>query len=315
LVQTWKRNHAGNRDVVNAALNFFRSQGFRYSLAPGEYKKNDLDEFLFRRRTGFCEHYAASFATLMRIAGIPARVVTGYLGGEYNELGHFFVVRQSDAHAWCEVWLTDGGPNMTGAWERVDPTSVIAPERLTLGLNSLLEKEALAGQAPVQNGVFKRILTRWPIITRARMAWQMLSYSWDVHVLSFDADAQDALVQSLGIGQRIPLSPLNLSMIGIVLLLIVYAAWNRFRTTPPIDRVRILYETFCDKLARLGVSRDLVEGPMDFSKRAGRLLPNNSKEIQNVMRDYIALRYSANTDSKLLNRFAVEVTMFGRERP
>src|SRR5262249_6929352 len=102
-----------SRGVVNNALQFFRTQGFTYSLTPGEYA--DLDEFLLRRRVGFCEHYAASFATLMRLAGIPARVVVGYLGGEYNDLGHFFLVRQSDTHAWCEVWLPENG------WTRVDP--------------------------------------------------------------------------------------------------------------------------------------------------------------------------------------------------
>src|SRR5262249_56107165 len=92
-----------------------------------------LDEFLFRRRVGFCEHYATSFATLMRLAGIPARVVVGYLGGEYNDLGHFVLVRQADAHAWCEVWFPENG------WTRVDPTNAVAPGRANLDLTSFLE--------------------------------------------------------------------------------------------------------------------------------------------------------------------------------
>src|SRR5437667_1840463 len=111
------------RATVNSALQFFRTQRFRYSLSPGEYNKNDLEEFLFHRRTGFCEHYAASFATLMRLAGIPARVVVGYLGGEYNDLGGFFLVHQADTHAWCEVWIPENG------WTRIDPTRVVAPRR------------------------------------------------------------------------------------------------------------------------------------------------------------------------------------------
>ena len=95
LAQSWATEKAKPRAIVNKALEFFRTQGFRYSFSPGEYGKNDLDEFLFHRRLGFCEHYAASFATLMRLAGIPARVVTGYLGGEYDRMGQFFLVPTS----------------------------------------------------------------------------------------------------------------------------------------------------------------------------------------------------------------------------
>src|SRR4029077_5802534 len=105
LAQSWTAQNSTPRAIINSALQFFRTQGFRYSLSPGEYRKNDLEQFLFHRRVGFCEHYAASFATLMRLAGIPARVVVGYLGGEYNDLGHFIRVRQADTHAWCELWL------------------------------------------------------------------------------------------------------------------------------------------------------------------------------------------------------------------
>src|SRR5205823_5219745 len=147
------------------------------SPSPGEYGKNDLDEFLFHRRLGFCEHYAASFATLMRLAGIPARVVTGYLGGEYNEIGHFFLVRQADAHAWCEVWFPDSG------WERVDPTAVVAPDRVNLGLNFFLERRAATGQLDNTQSTFARQLARWPIFGRARLGWQTLSYAWDTRVL------------------------------------------------------------------------------------------------------------------------------------
>src|SRR5205814_3694683 len=130
LAQSWTTQNSDPRAIVNNALQFFRTHQYRYSLSPGEYKKNDLDQFLFRRRVGFCEHYAASFATLMRLAGVPARVVCGYLGGEYNEFGRFFLVRQADTHAWCEVWLPDSG------WMRVDPTSVVAPDRVNLGFAS-----------------------------------------------------------------------------------------------------------------------------------------------------------------------------------
>src|SRR5437763_8996573 len=132
LAQSWRATDPDPHAIVGRALDFFQTQRFRYSLSPGEYKRNDLEEFLFRRRIGFCEHYAASFATLMRLAGVPARVVVGYLGGEFNDLGDFFLVRQADTHAWCGVWLPENG------WTRVDPTSAVAPGRASLDLTSYL---------------------------------------------------------------------------------------------------------------------------------------------------------------------------------
>ena len=135
LAQSWAASRCESaRRSEGWRWNTFGTQGFRYSLAPGEYEENGLDDFLFSRRVGFCEHYAGSFATLMRLAGIPSRVVAGYLGGEFNAYGGFFIVRQSDAHAWCEVWLPDAG------WQRVDVTSVVAPDRVNLGFQSFLER-------------------------------------------------------------------------------------------------------------------------------------------------------------------------------
>src|SRR5438445_13172415 len=139
LAQSWVARNSNSRAIINSALQFFRTQGFRYSLSPGEYRNNDVEEFLFHRRVGFCEHYAASFATLMRLAGIPARVVVGYVAGEYNDLGRFFLVRQSDTHAWCEVWIPDHG------WMRVDPTTAVAPDRAGLDLSSFLASRVASG--------------------------------------------------------------------------------------------------------------------------------------------------------------------------
>src|SRR5947208_13704256 len=156
LAQSWTAQNSNPRATVNNALQFCQTQGFRYSLSPGEYKKDDLDEFLFQRRVGFCEHYAASFATLMRLAGVPARVVAGYLGGEYNEFGRFFLVRQADTHAWCEVWLPESG------WQRVDPTSVVAPERVNLGLEFFLARRGVSNRT---GNTFARNLAQQPIFT------------------------------------------------------------------------------------------------------------------------------------------------------
>src|SRR5262249_8054876 len=173
LAQSWTAQNSNPRSITNNALQFFRTQGFRYSLSPGEYRKNDLDQFLFHRRIGFCEHYAASFATLMRLAGIPARVVVGYLGGEYNDLGHFVLVRQADTHAWCEVWFPDSG------WTRVDPTTAVAPGRASLDLNSFLERRIASGQMDPRRSAFVTKLAQSALFTDVRLALETLSFQWD----------------------------------------------------------------------------------------------------------------------------------------
>src|SRR5205807_215666 len=255
LAQSWTTDKAAPRDIVEKALEFFRTQGFLYSPSPGEYGKNDLDEFLFHRRLGFCEHYAASFATLMRLAGIPARVVTGYLGGEYNEIGHFFLVRQADAHAWCEVWFPDGG------WQRVDPTAVVAPDRVNLGFNFFLDRRSAAGQLDNTQSVFGRKLARWPIFARARLGWQTLSYAWDTRVLSFDGDEQESFFASIGIAGHGPFFLIVGTVVIAIVLLALYAGWTHLRTRPCGDRIKSIYESFCRKAARLGAQRNPSEGP------------------------------------------------------
>jgi transglutaminase-like putative cysteine protease len=308
LVQSWIAQDSNPRAIVNTALQFFRMQGFRYSLSPGEYKKNELDEFLFHRRIGFCEHYAASFATLMRVAGIPSRVVAGYLGGEYNELGRFFLVRQADTHAWCEVWLQDSG------WTRVDPTTVVAPGRASLDLNSFLERRIAAGEMQANRSAFVTQLTRSAIFTKLRLAWETLNYQWDTRVLGFDADVQDVLLTSLGFVNRGPVLLIAEILVVAAALLVVYAGWMQLRTRPRVDRVQALYERFCRKAARLGVRRSIWEGPADFSRRAAQLLPNESERIRQISNTYIALRYSSDSPALVLNRFAKEVRAFAAHR-
>src|SRR6266481_3753986 len=194
LAHSWTVQNRDSRGVVNSALQFFRTQGFSYSLTPGEY--DSLEEFLFRRRVGFCGHYATSFATLMRLAGIPARVVVGYLGGEYNDLGHFFLVRQADAHAWCEVWIPEKG------WTRVDPSAAVAPGRASLDLTSFLETRIASGQMGARQNALIAQLLRSAVFTNVRFVWQTLSYQWDTRLVAFDADVQDVLLTSMGIASR-----------------------------------------------------------------------------------------------------------------
>jgi transglutaminase-like putative cysteine protease len=308
LAQSWTGQNSNPRAVVNNALQFFRTQGFRYSLTPGEYRKNNLDQFLFHRRVGFCEHYAASFATLMRAAGIPARVVVGYLGGEYNDLGRFFLVRQADTHAWCEVWLPGSG------WTRVDPTTAVAPGRASLDLSSFLERRIASGQMEGRRSALVTQLAQSALFTNVRLALETLSYEWDTRLLPFDADVQEVLLDSIGLANRGPFALVIEILIVAVALLVLYFGWMQLRTRSRGDRVRALYERFCQRAARLGVRRDPWEGPSDFSSRAAQLLPNESRRIREISNTYIALRYASQPAGVVLETFAKEVSAFGVHR-
>jgi transglutaminase-like putative cysteine protease len=306
VAQSWAAQSSNPHAVVTSALQFFRTRGFRYSLSPGEYGRNALDEFLFHRRTGFCEHYAASFATLMRLAGIPSRVVVGYLGGEYNDLGKFFLVRQADTHAWCEVWLPGSG------WTRVDPTSVVAPGRASLDLSSFLASGRVPGAAVARGNALVSRLARLAVVNRIRLLWEALNYEWDTRLLGFDADVQKAFLESLGLSTGKPLQLLAGVLATAVALLACYFGWTQWRTRPHVDRVKTLYERFCQKLTRAGVERAPWEGPWDFARRAAALLPNNSDRIKQISEAYIALRYAPAPTDASLKKFAQDVKAFLR---
>src|SRR5215211_4485829 len=303
LAHSWAGQDRDSRGVVNSALQFFRTQGFSYSLTPGEY--DNLEEFLFRRRVGFCEHYATSFATLMRLAGIPARVVVGYLGGEYNDLGHFFLVRQADTHAWCEVWLPEKG------WIRVDPTAAVAPGRASLDFTSFLETRLASGQMGARQNAWIAQLLRSGVFTNVRFIWQTLSYVWDTRLVAFDADVQDVLLTSMGIASRGMVFLVVEILLVAIALLAIYFGWMQLRTRSRVDRVKALYEYFCRKIARLGVPRDPCEGPLDFARRAAQSLPNESNHIQQIADTYILLRYAPQPALGMLDRFAKDVNAFG----
>src|SRR5262245_14728253 len=303
LAQSWLVQDRDSGAVVSRALQFFRTQGFSYSLTPGEY--DDLEEFLFHRRLGFCEHYASSFATLMRLAGIPASVVVGYLGGEYNDLGHFFLVRQADTHAWCEVWLPENG------WTRIDPTSAVAPGRASFDLSSFLETRIASGKMGIRRNALIAQLLRSGVFTHVRFLWQTLSYEWDTRLLAFDADVQDVLLTAMGIASRGPAFLIVEILLVVIALLAIYFALMQLRTRSRADRVKALYEYFCRKMARLGVPRDPCEGPLDFARRAAESLPNESNRIREIADTYILLRYAPQPAHGMLDRFAKEVNAFG----
>ncbi|MEI8342739.1 MAG: DUF3488 and transglutaminase-like domain-containing protein, partial [Verrucomicrobiota bacterium] len=276
LVQSWMLENPDPHAVMRKGLQFFEKEKFRYSLSPGEYGEDALDDFLFRRRTGFCEHYAAAFATLMRVAGIPARVIVGYQGGEFNAMGHYLIVRQSYAHAWCEVWVPGSG------WERVDPTGVLAPERVNMGFDSFFEMRATsdAGAETGGIGTIGIALRRRGILHDLQLAWETISYEWDTHVTGYDEDTQKSLFVRFGLLNTGPAMIFGwLILIGSVVMA-VQAVITWWCARPVRDPLVLLYHRFCRRAAALGAIREIWEGPQQFSERAVKLIPSQAERIR-----------------------------------
>jgi transglutaminase-like putative cysteine protease len=180
LARQWQAQSANDAAIVARALTLFRQEPFHYTLAPPPLGLNAVDGFLFASRRGFCEHYAGSFVFLMRAAGVPARVVTGYQGGEKNPLGGHYVIRGRDAHAWAEVWLAGQG------WVRVDPTAAVAPSRVERGI---------AGALPAHERIGGFVDAGW--LMPLRLTWDLVNNQWNVWVLGYDDDRQRRLLERL----------------------------------------------------------------------------------------------------------------------
>jgi len=278
---------------VAAALEFLRSGGFVYSLEPEQLGAEQIDDFLFRTRTGFCGHYASAFSVLMRAGGVPARVVTGYLGGEWNSIGGYLMVRQSDAHAWVEVWLTGRG------WTRVDPTAVVEPARLQRGAFDLL---------PEAMSTSTRLLRASPWLTHLLQRWDAANSWWNERVVKFDYGTQIDVLEFLGIHAK-DARALGWAFIAALLGWLAVIAWT-FRggaRAPRPDTTARAYALLCRKLARGGLAREPQQGPLAYAQalRTGR--PGLTPETQALLERYAQLRYgkpSPQTHAREVEEFA-----------
>jgi protein-glutamine gamma-glutamyltransferase len=264
---------------IDAVLRYFHTNGFVYSLTPPLLDYNSVDDFLFNTHSGFCGHYASAFVSLMRAAGIPARVVTGYLGGEWNPVGGYFVIRQSDAHSWAEVWLEGRG------WARVDPTAVVAPDRLTRGMLDLLPN---AGSAE------SRFLRASPGLIGLLQRWDALNTWWTDHVLKFDYRSQLNLLSRLGI-QTPDLMMVGWIFGGALMSWLLWIAWQIGRSPLQAqpDRLARAYARLCRKLARVGVPRADHEGPLAYADVVSEKRPDLATAVRALLMRYAELRYGA----------------------
>lgn len=283
LAHAWKNEGLSDRQMVERALDFYQQGAFYYTRTPPALGDNPVDDFLFESRRGFCEHYAASFVTLMRAAGVPARVVTGYQGGERNPLGNYLIVRQRNAHAWAEVWLQEQG------WRRVDPTSVVPPERV----EEPIDMTRFRSTDPVLfTGREKQLIPE--LMQQLGFAWDAVNHGWNRWVLGFDRESQEELLKKLGLG-KLGWRGMVAVLFGVLALLLgIITALMLLHRPRERDPVQRLYQRFCLRLATAGINCHPAEGPLDLAARAVKALPEQTVAINTITGLYATLRYSCN---------------------
>ncbi|MBX2868474.1 MAG: DUF3488 and transglutaminase-like domain-containing protein [Acidiferrobacterales bacterium] len=287
LIRSFTEGTSSSVMVANRVLQYFNQNNFIYSLSPPILASQaPVDEFMFDSQKGFCGHYASSFATIMRYAGIPARVVVGYLGGDYNPRSNQIVVRQSDAHAWTEIWQQDRG------WIRVDPTAAVAPERIegSIDISSLGSDGRVLFDSNNLIG-FKRLYIETIWIKDAIKA------KWNRWFINFDSGRQKELLKSLGLDKFEFKYVFMLAFLVAISLLSLLSAWLFRSEREKIDPVSKIISRFDNKMRKLGVARNPNEGPRDFQLRASKALPHLENQLAEITDTLVFLRYNPEVEN------------------
>lgn len=279
----WAADGGADYQRLQRAIDFMRNQHLVYTLQPPLMSAHVADEFLFDYQRGFCEHFSAAFVVLMRAAGVPARVVTGYQGGERNPVDDTWVIRQSDAHAWAEVWLEKRG------WVRVDPTAASVPARI---------EQNLAAAVPVGEPLpwMSRAGLDW--LREVRYRWWAVSNAWNQWILGYNPQLQRDFLEKLGMQApdwRKMTAALAIACGAMLLALTGWMLWRR----PRLDPAQRQWLRFSRRLARRGLPRQTWEGPNDYARRAAFALPACAAEISAIARIYAELRYGSTSSASL----------------
>jgi transglutaminase-like putative cysteine protease len=274
---------------IRAVLTRFSEEEYYYTLEPPPLGSNPVDRFLFQTRRGFCEHYASAFALMMRAAGIPARIVVGYQGGELNPMGGYMIVRQADAHAWTEVWLEGTG------WRRVDPTGAVAPERVDAGRTGAMfdGSGAAWGLGAPSRLLHKLVLT-----------WDAANAKWNEWILGYGPENQERFMDWLGMEDP-DWRQMMLTLVALVTgitMLISLALMLRYRP-PPRDRAAVLYEKF---IRKSGLKPATGETPRAFAGRVQTHSPLPADSVRNITDTYLDVRYGP-PDPALLQRLEADI--------
>ena len=287
LIESWKNQNLTPEQLISKALTMFRNEEFYYSYSPPELRGNTIDQFLFETRSGFCEHYASAFTIMMRAAGLPARVVTGYQGGITNN--DYFLVKQSDAHAWSEVWINNKG------WLRVDPTAAVSPLRVEYGAQAIMSENAR-----------NWLDSDWSRKMGER--YDALRYKWNKWVRDYNAVKQKALFEVFGFdsrdGKSIAVILGTIMMVTTVLVILFLYITRPKRKLMAYDKE---YNKFLKIFAKKGFDKPQGQGVIQFSEFMINKFPSSEKLINEFTQLYLNLRFGNQSevnnqlDKKLVN--------------
>jgi len=276
MMAEWRKETNSDTEIIQRVLTYFNQEQFHYTLNPPLLSQHTVDEFLFDTQQGFCEHYASAFTVMMRMAGIPARVVTGYQGGWYNNIGAYMLVRQSDAHAWSEVWIRGSG------WTRIDPTAAVAPERVEQGaVDSLAQR---------------RYMLDFEWMRNARNTFDLFQRGWNNWVVAFGSDRQSRLFSIFG-WDLLNSAKLVIAMITVILVIgavifMLAPLLLKFRSSHKQDPLLRLWQKFIKKLAKAGFISRPSMGPMELAAIARSQLKYKGDSIKRIAELYTLCRYS-----------------------
>lgn len=280
LAESWRQEESSPERLVQKALTLFSGAGFTYTLQPPLLGEHPVDDFLFVTQRGFCEHYASAFVVLMRAAGVPARVVTGYQGGEANPVDGFVVVRQSDAHAWAEVWLAGRG------WTRVDPTAAVSPSRVESGI---------AAAMPAGEPLPALIQLRSDWLRTLHFRWEAINNAWNQYVLGYNPQRQRELLTRLGLPDadwRKLAAALTIACGGLLLAVTAWALYQRPRRDPAAR----LWQKALRRLARSQVNSPPWETPLALARRLEDEHPALAPAVRELAEAYLQARYGGIPD-------------------
>ena len=279
--QTYLDAQASPESYIQTVLKRINGAPYVYTLNPGVMERDTVDDFWFNKQLGFCEHYAGAFVFLMRAAGIPARVVTGYQGGEMNPYADYMLVRQSNAHAWTEVWIEGRG------WVRVDPTAAIHPSRVEVDLSqSWSQREAIFDD---------KVPGSWSdyspgMVEKAQLYWDSMNRNWQSLVVDFDAGSQNEFFSKLGFPDLSIRDLVNtLLVLAFMVMAVTSALFLRQRTK--LDKTALSYNKLSQKLKKVGIERGDTEGPVDYIQRVIKERPELEPKLIPILELYLSLRY------------------------
>lgn len=286
LAQQFNSQYPAPKQRLGAMMRYFNSQPFFYTLTPPPLGPQQIDDFLFENKAGFCVHYASALIFMARATGLPARMVTGYQGGEYNPQAGYLSVYQYMAHAWAEIWLEGEG------WVRFDPTAMVAPNRIELGFDAQFDPE----QSYLQESPFSPLrLKSLPWLNELRQRFASIDYYWSLWVLGFNQERQNKVLRNLlGDVTKTKVAVFMGLCIGLIGLYIAYSV-GLFRVKQGQDPISERYQGICKRLAKHGIRRSPNQGPNHFAAQIlsdyRHKAPKLCSLFSELTESYVALKY------------------------